>query len=94
VTDPFTIVLTPAGHLLLRPAEPREPAPEPAAARRIRAAFERGHAAGLLHLGAAEARTPLPPVLAFWRDLGSANGFAVLNITRRLGRSPFSTSTS
>ena len=27
VTDPFTIVLTPAGHLLLRPAEPHEPRP-------------------------------------------------------------------
>jgi non-specific serine/threonine protein kinase len=72
VPDRFTIALTPAGHVLLRPAEPHEPAPEPAAARRIRRAFERGHAAGLLHLGAAETRTPLPPVLAFWRDLGRA----------------------
>ncbi|HEX9244027.1 MAG TPA: DEAD/DEAH box helicase [Anaeromyxobacter sp.] len=72
MTDPFTIALTPAGHVLLRPAEPHEPAPEPAAARRIREAFERGHAAGLLHLGAAEARTTLPPVFAFWRDFGRA----------------------
>jgi non-specific serine/threonine protein kinase len=72
VTDSFTIALTPAGHVLLRPAEPHEPAPEPSAARRIRAAFERGHAAGLLHLGAAEARTVLPPAFAFWRDLGRA----------------------
>lgn len=72
MSDPFTIALSPAGHPLLRPAEPHEPAPEPAAARRIRAAFERGHSAGLLHLGAAEARTALPSVLAFWRDLGRA----------------------
>jgi len=72
VTDSFSIALTPAGHVLLRPAEPHEPAPEPAAARRIRAAFERGHAAGLLHLGAAEARTALPPALGFWRDFGRA----------------------
>ncbi len=72
MTSPFTIALTPAGHVLLRPAEPHEPAPEPAPARRIRAAFERGHAAGLLHLGAAEARTALPPVFAFWRDFGRA----------------------
>ena len=72
MTHPFTIALTPAGHVLLRPAEPHEPEPEPAAARRIRAAFERGHAAGLLHLGAAEARTALPPVFAFWRDFGRA----------------------
>jgi len=72
VTDSFSIALTPAGHVLLRPAEPHEPAPDPAAARRIRAAFERGHAAGLLHLGAAEARTALPPALGFWRDFGRA----------------------
>ena len=70
MTDAFTIVLTPTGHLLLRPAEPHEPAPEPTAARRIRKAFEQGHRAGLLHLGSVEARTPLPPLLAFWRDLG------------------------
>ena len=68
--SPFTIALTPAGHVLVRPAEAHEAAPEPAAARRIRAAFERGPAAGLLHLGAAETRTPLPPVFAFWRDFG------------------------
>ncbi len=72
MTHPFTIALTPAGHVLPRTAEPHEPAPEPAAARRIRAAFERGHAAGLLHLGAAEARTALPPAFAFWRDFGRA----------------------
>jgi len=70
--DPFTIALTPAGHVLLRPAEPHEPVLEPAAARRIRAAFERGPAAGLLHLGAAEARTALPADFAFWRDFGRA----------------------
>jgi non-specific serine/threonine protein kinase len=72
VTAPITIALTPAGHVLLRPAEPHEPSPEPPAALRIRAAFERGHAAGLLHLGAAEARTALPPTFAFWRDFGRA----------------------
>ncbi len=72
MTDPFVIALTPAGHVLLRPAEPHEPGPELAAARRIRAAFERGHAAGLLHLGAADARPALPPAFAFWRDFGRA----------------------
>jgi superfamily II DNA or RNA helicase len=70
VTDPITIALTPAGHLLLRSAEAGEPSPEPAVARRIRAAFERGQGAGLLHMGATEARTPLPPAFGFWRDLG------------------------
>jgi superfamily II DNA or RNA helicase len=70
--DPFTIALTPAGHVLLRPAEPHETAPGQAAARRIHTAFERGHAAGLLHLGAAEARTELLPAFSFWRDFGRA----------------------
>ncbi len=70
--ETFALALTPAGHVLLRPAEPHEPVPEPAPARRIRAAFERGHAVALLHLGAAEARTALPPAFAFWRDFGRA----------------------
>ncbi|MGB8932292.1 MAG: DEAD/DEAH box helicase [Anaeromyxobacteraceae bacterium] len=68
----FTLTLTPAGHVLPRPAAPDEPGPAPAVALRIQAAFERGHGAGLLHLGAAEARTALPPVFNFWRDLGRA----------------------
>ena len=69
---PLIIALTPAGHVLLRPAEAHDAVLEPIAARRIHAAFERGHAAGLLHLGAAEARTTLPPAFAFWRDFGRA----------------------
>jgi non-specific serine/threonine protein kinase len=69
---PFTLTLTPAGHLVLVPAGPDDPPVEPAVAARVRPAFERGAGAGLLHLGAAEARTALPPVLAFWRDLGRA----------------------
>jgi non-specific serine/threonine protein kinase len=70
VTAPFTIALTPAGHVLLRSAEPHEPSPDPPAERRIRETFERGLAVGLLHLGATEARTALPLVFAFWRDFG------------------------
>jgi len=72
VTDRFTIALTPAGHVGFLPAELHEHVPDLAASRRIRAAFERGHAAGLLHLGAVEARTALPPAFAFWRDFGRA----------------------
>ncbi len=72
MTVPSSIALTPAGHVLLRPAEPHEPPLDAAAARRIQSAFARGHAAGLLHLGAAETRTTLPPVFAFWRDFGRA----------------------
>jgi non-specific serine/threonine protein kinase len=69
--DPFTLALTPAGHLVLRPGEPADALPA-AAAHRIHAAFEAGHGHGLLHLGASEARTSLPPVLASWRELGRA----------------------
>jgi len=70
--SPLAISLTPAGHLLLRPAEPGEASPEPRAAARIEAAFGRGQGAGLVHLGAAEAHTPLPVAFGFWRDLGRA----------------------
>ncbi|HET7825632.1 MAG TPA: DEAD/DEAH box helicase [Anaeromyxobacter sp.] len=68
---PFTLALAPTGHLALVPGEPADALPD-APARRIRRAFERGAGEGLLHLGAAEVRTPLPPVLAFFRDLGRA----------------------
>jgi superfamily II DNA or RNA helicase len=66
---PFTLALTPAGHLVLQAGEPPEALAD-APGRRIRAAFERGQGEGLLHLGANEARTVLPPALAFWRELG------------------------
>ena len=69
--SPLALALTPAGHLALRPGEPADTLPE-AAARRIAAAFARGHGAGLLHLGTSETRTVLPPSAAFWRDLGHA----------------------
>ncbi|WP_370459081.1 DEAD/DEAH box helicase [Aggregicoccus sp. 17bor-14] len=39
-----------------------------AAALRLEAAFARDPAQGLLHLGAAEPHTALPPTLAYWRD--------------------------
>ncbi len=39
---------------------------------RIVEAFERGTGHGLLHLGAVELTTTLPPALSFWRELGRA----------------------
>jgi non-specific serine/threonine protein kinase len=62
--------LTPGGHLRLSEAAEAGESIEPRAAERIRAAFERGQAHGLFHLGAREVGAPLPPVLAFWRELG------------------------
>ena len=63
--------LTPSGTLGLRAAPDADPL-DPAAASRIEAAFALGAGHGLLHLGAAEVDTPLPPGFAFWRDLGRA----------------------
>ena len=63
--------LTPSGTLALRAAPDADPL-DPAAASRIEAAFALGAGHGLLHLGAAEVDTPLPPGFAFWRDLGRA----------------------
>jgi superfamily II DNA or RNA helicase len=65
----LSLLVSPSGHL--RPdVTPLAPAPlADAAAERIAAAFERGEGAGLLHLGAAEVETALPPVLGYFRDL-------------------------
>src|SRR5438874_1201529 len=62
------LALTPAGALRFV-ADSNEPPLESAAAERIAAAFARGPARGLLHLGAVEVDTPLPPAFAFFRDL-------------------------
>jgi superfamily II DNA or RNA helicase len=58
--------LTPSGALRLGPSDVDL---DPAIAARIQRAFSRGAGHGLLHLGAAEPSTALPPDLAWWRDL-------------------------
>jgi hypothetical protein len=63
--------LMPGGGLALRTV-PDADLVDAAVAERIRAAFDRGAGHGLLHLGAAEVDTPLPPGLAFWREVGRA----------------------
>jgi len=66
----ISLAVTPFGHLKLErhPAEADDPS-SPIAAR-VEAAFARGAGSGVLHLGATEPVTPLPPSLAFFRDLG------------------------
>lgn len=61
--------ISPTGrmHLNLVPADSNQPAPGIAA--RIRKVFERSAASGLLHLGASELASTLPPSLAFGREL-------------------------
>lgn len=63
-------VLTPHGVLTLKPSEPAA-ALDAACSARIEGAFVRGAGHGLLVLGADEVGTNLPPVLSYWRELGS-----------------------
>jgi hypothetical protein len=66
----LTPCLTPHGRLVLERAGDA-PEVEPALAERMEQAFARGAGHGLLRLGAAEIGRSLPPVFAFWRDIGS-----------------------
>jgi non-specific serine/threonine protein kinase len=66
----LTLRLTPRGRLVLAAADDA-PALETARARRIDRAFARGTGHGLLLLGAAEVGSVLPPVFAYWRELGA-----------------------
>ena len=62
--------LTPRGHLQFD-ATPDAPNLPDALADRLAGAFARGGGHGLLHLGAAEVSTALPPLWAFWRDFAA-----------------------
>ena len=66
----LTPCLTPHGRLVLVQGDDA-PAMEPALAARVEQAFARGAGHGLLRLGAAEIGNTLPPVFAFWRELGA-----------------------
>src|ERR1700684_2936303 len=62
-------VMTPHGSLRLDQAND-DFVLESGLADRLEKSFERGSAHGLLHLGAGEAGSVLPPSLAWWRDFG------------------------
>ncbi|MGC8501221.1 MAG: DEAD/DEAH box helicase [Leptospirillia bacterium] len=62
-----TLRLTPRGHLQFAEEADAPPLPE-ALEERLEKAFSRGQGSGLLALGAGEATTALPQILAFWRD--------------------------
>ncbi len=66
----LTLRLTPYGRLVLASADDA-PELETARARRIERAFARGTGHGLLLLGAAEVGSVLPPVFAYWREVGA-----------------------
>ena len=63
-------VMTPHGRLTIATASdaPKLPAE---LGDRLRVAFAGSSGAGLLQLGGAEIRQPLPPAFAYWRELGS-----------------------
>lgn len=65
----FGLALSPAGRVRLDATAPDAAVVAPAAAARIERAFERGWAHGVLHLGAAEIQTALPPSAAWFREL-------------------------
>ena len=62
-------VLTPHGRLTLGQGD--GPTLDPELAERLLSAFARGSGHGLLQLGAGEVGTALPPVLSYWRELGT-----------------------
>src|SRR2546425_7734936 len=64
------VFITPQGRLGLEPGDTAPPLDQHVAAR-LESAFARGPGHGLLQLGAGEVGSALPPVLAFWRDLGA-----------------------
>jgi superfamily II DNA or RNA helicase len=70
VTSPrLTLSLTPNHHLLVVPAADA-PELDEQLAQRLVDAFARGSGEGLLQLGGAEVARAMPPVLAYWRELG------------------------
>src|SRR5262245_1132716 len=66
---PLSIVLSPQGRLRVDARPDADIAPS---LRDVAAAFARGAGHGVFRLGAAEADSPLPSALAFWRDVGRA----------------------
>ena len=69
-TDFIAPLLTPHGHLLLAP-ESDAPSLPAVLAQRLIDAFALGSGHGLLHLGAAEVSSILPPAWAWWRDFAA-----------------------
>jgi non-specific serine/threonine protein kinase len=69
-TDFLAPLVTPHGHLRLAPDSDAPPLPA-ALAQRLSDAFARSSGHGLLHLGAAEVGSILPPSWAWWREFAA-----------------------
>jgi hypothetical protein len=73
----LALAISPAGRGYLEVAHDASDAPVSHAATRIRKAYERGSAHGLVQLGAVELGAALPPSLAFGREFApSVHGAA------------------
>ena len=66
----LALAVSPSGRPRVAPAEADEDALDGDRAAALSTAFERGAGAGVLHLGAVEVGTSLPPAFAFFRALG------------------------
>jgi hypothetical protein len=65
----LSLRLSPQGRFHLAAGDPEADTLAPDVASRVRKAFAEGEGSGLLHLGAIEVESRLPPSLAFGRDL-------------------------
>jgi non-specific serine/threonine protein kinase len=65
-----SLALTPQGHLRLVSDAESPPLP-PELVERLAAAFDRSAGHGLLHVGAREVGSALPPILAYWREFAA-----------------------
>jgi non-specific serine/threonine protein kinase len=70
-TEFLVPLVTPHGHLRLAPDSDAPPLPA-ALSQRLSDAFARGSGHGLLHLGAAEVGSTLPPSWAWWREFAAS----------------------
>jgi non-specific serine/threonine protein kinase len=66
----FALIVSPTGHPRLTAAGPDDDALDGKKGAAIVAAFEKSAGAGVLHLGAVEVGTDLPPAFAYYRTLG------------------------
>ena len=66
----LALVVSPGGHPRLAAATTDDDVLDGEASAALAHAFEDGPGCGVLHLGAVEVATPLPPAFAYFRDLG------------------------
>lgn len=86
-TAEYSLILSPKSHLYLeQTSQGADMSPwDPAIARRLISAFEKGSGHGLFWLGAREVDSVLPPVFAKWRDFTRVFMHRVCTLSDREG---------